>query len=61
MHRVEGIENFFSMVEGDAKVTRRIFLVFFVATNFFYLKICWILPKLHGIKRIKDAIVNNNF
>ena len=36
-------------VEGEAKVMRQIFLLFYVAANFYLIKSCWIVLKLSGI------------
>ena len=36
-------------IEGEAKVMRRFFLLFYVAANFYLIKSCWIELKLSGI------------
>ena len=36
-------------VEGEAKVMRQIFLLFYVAANFYLIKSCWIVLKLSVI------------
>ena len=35
--------------EGEAKVMRRIILLFYVAANFYIIKSCWIVLQLSGI------------
>ena len=36
-------------VEGEAKVMRQIFSMFYVAANFYLIKSCWIVLKLSEI------------
>ena len=45
-------------VEGEAKVMRQIFSLFYVAANFYLIKSCWIVLKLSGIS---DEIEIKNF
>ena len=44
-------------VEGEAKVMRQIFLLFYVAANFYLIKSCWIVLKL---LEISDEIIIKN-